>query len=218
MKTLFESISELNIENDFSIQFQIIGISKGWKLIDKLECEDVTKRNLVKFCAYAYSIESPLLRKKKDRWAVKESILSFLRIDPDTFILNCINNKNSDYCKYITFWLKESQTRDFGLLVSVEESMYQLLELARNGIETININEDSVKKTSEALKYFQKTEVTIKADAMKRALEMKNQIESLERQLEKKYDYLMGIVREELPDAIAGLGWAEKQVLKRKEK
>lgn len=217
MKDLFTSLSELNVENDFALQFEILGIGKLWTVARELACEPILRNKLVKYCVYAYSIESPLLRKKKDRWEVKESIVSFLEIDVNDLVLDCMRCKNTQFNKFITEWLRESQSRDFSYLISLEDSMYELFELAREGIDFTCTSESSWDVTK-ALSVFRKNEILIKSEARKRAMEMKREIDTLEKQLSKDYEYLHGIVRKDSVQIADNLQWAERAVLRYKQR
>lgn len=217
MKSLYESISALSVSDDFELHFKILNISKGWKLASKLTCDRTTLNKLIRYVAYAYSAESGLLRKRKERHDNKMNIISVLEIDCDSYVMDCIKNLNVDFNRFVTWFLRESEDRDFSFLISLEDAMFSLLELAREGIDR-KITITSAKEAERALKIFNKTEVLIKAEATKKAMEIKYQIEALEKQLEKSYEYLRKVVREDSSDIANNLGWAEKMVLKSRNK
>lgn len=215
MKSLFESISEINLSNDFEIQFNVLGLLSGWKIIDKLECDDEVKKKLIKYTAFAYSYESPLLKKHKDRFELKTKICEFVELEIDDFILDCIRNQNPQFVKFITWYLREAKDRDSAIMISLEDSMFALLELARDGID-YKLNITSAKDAERALKIFLKNEVLIKGQAIKQAMDLKNQIEGLQKKLEKNYEYLYNSIKSESVELASNLGWAERQVLKRR--
>jgi len=215
MKSLFESISELSVSDSFELHFKILGLEKGWTLIDKLECEDEIKNKLIKYVCYAYSYESPLLKKHKDRFELKTKICEFVELNIDDFILDCIRNQNSAFVKYITWYLREAKDRDSAIMISLEDSMFALLELARDGID-YKLNITSAKDAERALKIFLKNEVLIKGQAIKQAMDLKNQIEGLQKKLEKNYEYLYNAIKSESAELASNLGWAERSVLRRK--
>lgn len=216
MKSLFESISEINLSNDFEIQFNVLGLLSGWKIIDKLECDDEVKKKLIKYTAFAYSYESPLLKKHKDRFELKTKICEFVELEIDDFILDCIRNQNPQFVKFITWYLREAKDRDSAIMISLEDSMFALLELARDGID-YKLNITSAKDAERALKIFLKNEVLIKGQAIKQAMDLKNQIEGLQKKLEKNYEYLYNAIKSESVELASNLGWAERQVLKRRQ-
>lgn len=215
MKSLFETLTEISLQDDMSIHFKILNIEKGWELIDKLKCDDQTKNKLVHYVCYAYSFESKLLKKRRDRFECKKAICDFLDLYIDSFVLKCLQNTDSDFGKYVTWWLRENRDRDSAILISLEDALFQLLELSRQGID-FTVTASSAKDTERALKIFAKTEVLIKGDALKKAMEIKQQIESLQSKLEKNYEYLYKTVREESEDLAQNLNWAEKMVLRKR--
>lgn len=213
MKSLFESITELNFEDDFELHFQILNLSKGWKLISKLECDRVTLNKLVRYVAYAYSYDSKLLRKKKDRNENKMNIISVLEIDCDTYVLECVQNKNSDFNRYVSWYLRESADREFAIIISAEDLLFDLLETSRDGVEKVVTAKDE-KQAEKVMRSFTKMEVILKAEAYDRAMKIKSSIESQTKSIEKNYDYLKGVVRDEGIEMPDNLNWAEKMVIR----
>ena len=215
MKSLFESISELSVEDDFSMHFQIMNISKGWKIISQLKCDELIKKKLVKLVAYRYSYESPLLKRKKDAFELKCAICEYIELNIDDFVMDCIRNKNYDFECYVTWWLKENGDRDFALLVSLDDEYHEQLQMVRNGVSSY-FNIELMKDIPAAMSIFKKMEISMKGAAAKRAGELRSQIESLTSQLEKKYQYLHASVKSESVKLADNIPWAERQVLKRR--
>lgn len=213
MKSLFEAINDISVDDDFSVHFSYLNLSKGWNLIKKIEADQTTRNKLIKYVALCYSYESPLLRKKKERWSNKIAVCDMLQLDMDSYVLGCIENKNDEFNRYISWWLRTSQDREFALVISAEDLMYELLEVARQGIEK-KIVATSSKDAERALKIFSKTEVIIKADAFDRAMKVKENIESQLKTLEKNYEYLYKAVKEDSPDISGNMNWAELMVIR----
>lgn len=216
MKSLFESISELNVNDSFELHFKILGLTKGYELIDKLECEEDTKKRLIQYTNYAYSYESPLLKKHKDRFELKTKICEFVELEVNDFVLDCIRNQNAQFVKFITWYLREAKDRDSAIMLSLEDSMFALLELAREGIN-FNVTASSAKDTERALKIFVKNEVLIKGEAINSAMKLKSQIESLQSKLEKNYEYLYKAIKTESQSLADNIPWPERMVLKRRQ-
>lgn len=217
MKSLFESVSELSPENDFSIQYQIFGISKGWKIIDKMVCDDVMKRKLALYVSYAYSYQSPMLRKKKDRWDNKVAICTFINLDLDDFVLECVKNMNPILNRYITWWLRESGERDFAIAISGEDLLFELLQTSREGVEKIVTAKDE-RQAEKVMKAFTRMETIAKSEAYERAMKMKLSLEQQMHDLEKNYEYLYNTTKDEIDDFNMDLPLRERLVLRHRKK
>ncbi len=215
MKSLFDAISTLDVSEDFSIHFQSMNLNKGWKLMEELDCSDMVKNLLVKYVAFCYSYESPLLKKKRERLENKLNVCNYLELEVNDFVLECVQNANTKFNKYISWYLRESQDRDFALLISAEDLYFELLEVSRNGIEKVVIAKDE-KTAEKVMKMFGRVEINEKAKAYEQAMKVKASMESQERQLEKNYEYLHKTLKNESNEFANSLGWAERQVLKRK--
>lgn len=216
MKSLFSIINEWSIEDDFSVHFALINLSKGWDIVNNLHTDNKTKNKVVKYVVNAYSPDSPLFRSKKDRLETKVNIAKSIGLSVNDLVLDIINNKEKTVNDFIWWWIKENKDRDFALRIALEESMFQQFRLASEGIEA-NIECSSMKETAAALKYFQKMEVAIKGDAMKKGMEMKDKLDSLEKKLEQKFQYLRNVVKNEIPEVVDDDGWAEFEVFSRKQ-
>lgn len=216
MKSLFSIINEWSIEDDFSVHFALINLSKGWDIVNNLHTDNKTKNKVVKYVVNAYSPDSPLFRSKKDRLETKVNIAKSVGLSVNDLVLDIINNKEKTVNDFIWWWIKENKDRDFALRIALEESMFQQFRLASEGIEA-NIECSSMKETAAALKYFQKMEVAIKGDAMKKGMEMKDKLDSLEKKLEQKFQYLRNVVKNEIPEVVDDDGWAEFEVFSRKQ-
>ena len=216
MKSLFSIINEWSIEDDFSVHFALINLSKGWDIVNNLHTDNKTKNKVVKYVVNAYSPDSPLFRSKKDRLETKVNIAKSVGLSVNDLVLDIINNKEKTVNDFIWWWIKENKDRDFALRIALEESMFQQFRLASEGIEA-NIECSSMKETAAALKYFQKMEVAIKGDAMKKGMEMKDKLDSLEKKLEQKFQYLRNVVKNEIPEVVDDDGWVEFEVFSRKQ-
>ncbi len=217
MKSLFDSINELSVENDFSLSFSYLNITKGWEIIDKLECSDEVKNQLVKYVNYCYNSESPLLKKKRERLENKMNVCAFLEIQVNDFVLDCVQNRNVTLNKYITWYLRESQDRDFAMLISAEDLYFNLLQTARLGVDKVVTAKDE-RQVEKVMKAFEKNEILAQATAYEKAMKVKSSIETQERQLEKNYEYLHKTVKAEgfeLPNN--NMDWAKRWVLKNKQ-
>ena len=146
----------------------------------------------------------------------KVNIAKSIGLSVNDLVLDIINNKEKTVNDFIWWWIKENKDRDFALRIALEESMFQQFRLASEGIEA-NIECSSMKETAAALKYFQKMEVAIKGDAMKKGMEMKDKLDSLEKKLEQKFQYLRNVVKNEIPEVVDDDGWAEFEVFSRKQ-
>ncbi len=213
MKSLFSTIESLPIEKDFSVSFAYHNIFNGWQLMDVLKCDELTKKKLVKLVAYRYSYESPLLKKKKDAFELKCEICKYLELEIDDFVMDCIRNNNYDFECYVTWWLKTNGDRDFAILSSLEDELYEQLQMVRTGISSF-FNIEAIKDLPSAMSMFKKLEVSMKGSAAKRASELRKEIDYLYTQLEKKYDSLYSSVKSESPTLAENISWAERWVIK----
>lgn len=216
MKSLFQTIVDIDMSDDFAVLFAANNLFNGWLIIEKLECSSEVKKKLVKLAAYKYSYESPLLKKKKDAYELKCFICEYLDLPIDDFVMDCLRNKNSDYEKFISWWLKQNADLDFAYLESLKDSFFEQLQLMRSGIDA-KIECSSTKETAAAMKYFRKNEIQIKGEAAKLSGQLKSQIETLTSKLERKYEFFYNEVRKEGIDIPESVGWVERRLLKRKQ-
>lgn len=216
MKDLYTEVNSWNLADNFELLFKINNVGKGWDIINKVDTHIENKNILVRYTALAYSYNSKLLRAKKDRLQNKINILNFLGVtSPDDFMLDCIKNKNEKFNKYITWWLRENEDRDFAMIISGEDLMFDLLETARDGVEKVVTAKDE-KQAERVMKSFTRMEVNMKGDAYDKAMKIKSELIRQTKELEKNYDYLLKVVREDSDELSSNIGFAERNVLKRK--
>lgn len=217
MKSLFEEFNSWNVDDDFEIKFRILNLGSGWALINQLKTTDRNKNLLVRFTALAYSYDSILLRKKKERHDVKLSICQFLEMELDDYLDDCINNRVKEFQAYITWWLRQSEDRAFAAMATGEDLFYALLETSRDGISKEPLNAKDEKQAEKVMKSFIRNEIIAKAEAYERAMNISQSLESQSSKIEKNYEYLYSTVKKEGINVDSNIGFAERMVLKRKQ-
>jgi hypothetical protein len=216
MKSLFEGIIQISLEDDFSVHFSYMNLMKGWEIAQKWKCDDMVRKKLIKLVAYRYSYESPLLKRKKDAFELKCAICEYLELDIDDFVMDCIRNKEYDFECYVTWWLKENGDRDFSILASLDDELSEQLQMVREGVKSY-FNIATIQDIPAAMAIFKKMEISMKGTAAKRASELRKETESLAQKLEKNYQYLHNSIKSESTSLADNMPWAEWQVLKRRQ-
>jgi hypothetical protein len=198
-KDLFSRIVNADEDEKFQEIFASLNLI-GYEILDKLECNTDTKNRLVKYTALAYSFQSPMLKiHRDDRIKNKIAILRKVGIDTESdFIKSIINNEDENVRNYISWWLETNSDPLESAYFATRDAYSFQLRFATEGFN-VTFMGDNAKDMVKAIKSAGK-EADSMAKALFNARKMLEQIESDEKEIQRRYDFLDGIIKKEVPE------------------
>lgn len=198
-KDLFNRIVNANEDDQFSEIFASLNLN-GYAILDKLECNTDTKNRLVRYTSFAYSFQSPMLKiNRDDRTKSKIAILRKVGIDTDSdFIKAIIKNEEEKFQEYINWWLNVNSDPLEQQYFAGLELVTELTKFIMEGIN-VNFTGDDPKEAAFFIKMVKK-DFDLKAKSYFNLEKVINNLEKTEKELQRRYDFLDGIIKKEAPD------------------
>lgn len=174
----------------------------GYKYIDILKFDDVTKDKIVKYVALAYSYESPLIRKSKERRENKSTILKRVGLDlSEDYVKEIFANRNENVNHFISWWFIETQHPLWQTYLSAVDLSAELFEFARTGLQ-IDFTGDA--KGLKAFMKQMKSDIELKGKAHVLARKISAEAETDLKELQSMYELPENIINDEVPMTFEG--------------
>jgi len=174
----------------------------GYKFIDELTYSDEVKDKIVRYVVFAYSYQSALIRKSKDRKENKKTILKKVGLDiNDDYVKKIFVNRNDSVNHFITWWFLETQHPLWQTYLSAIDTASELFEFSRSGLE-IEYTGDA--KGLKAFMKQMKADIKLKGEAHMLARKISSEAAVDLRELEAMYELPEKIINDEVPMTFEG--------------
>lgn len=217
MNSLYERIVNCGEDESLRDIFSSLNLADGYGIMDKIDAKDHVKDRLIKYVAYVYSYQSPML-KSKDVTENKKKVLQKVGLDSTgDFAVAVIKNQDENLNLYIRWWLDVNEDADWALYTSGQDFVADQLLFVREGLD-IKWTGDDPKKAQWFIKNVKK-DSDLKAKAWFNADKAIERLKEIRKSLDVKYEFLEGVVKKDVPEYFEGtMNWAERRAKKNREK
>lgn len=186
-------------EKDFGFELSILD---GFLYLkDKNDFFD----KIIRYVAYAYSYDSTLFRRSKDRDENKSHIAKHVGLETtQPLIQELLKNEIPCVNEYIMWWLKETQDPLIARYLSGLDLESEKLKIVREGLR-LSFKANDLKEMDVFVKMITK-DSKLKTQAFFDAVKIREQADKDYTEYQRKYEALENIVKKEVPNAFDGKG------------